>query len=114
MEQCLFCKIASGKIPSDKVFEDSDLFAFRDINPQAPSHIVVVPKKHIATINDMAEGDSCLFGKVMLAIKKIAAKEGISSGGYRVVINCNSDAGQTVFHVHFHLLGGRKLQWPPG
>lgn len=114
MSDCIFCKIGAGDIPSDKVFEDDSLFGFRDIQPQAPTHIVVIPKRHIATMNDFAESDSGLLADMLLACQKIAMQEGLSENGYRIVINCNADGGQSVFHVHAHLLGGRKMTWPPG
>ncbi len=111
---CLFCKILAGEIPADIIFESDDAIAFRDINPQAPTHALIIPRKHVATINDLGEGDEALVGKLFLAAKSIAADEGIAAAGYRVVMNCNAAAGQTVFHLHLHLLGGRELAWPPG
>ncbi|MEE8059505.1 MAG: histidine triad nucleotide-binding protein [Pseudomonadales bacterium] len=111
---CLFCSIANRSIPSDIVYEDEQVLAFRDVNPQAPTHILVIPQKHIATINDMAPDDSALIGQMVLTAKKLAAQEGISEQGYRLVMNCNGDAGQTVFHIHLHMLGGRNMTWPPG
>ena len=111
---CLFCKIIAGDIPADVVFESDDVVAFRDINPQAPTHVVIIPKRHISTINDLAESDTDVLGRLYLAAKEIATKEGISEPGYRTVMNCNAAAGQTVFHIHLHLLGGRDLSWPPG
>ncbi|MES9993355.1 MAG: histidine triad nucleotide-binding protein [Candidatus Thiodiazotropha sp.] len=114
MSDCLFCKFVSGEIETDKVYEDDDLFAFRDINPQAPTHILIIPKRHVATLNDLEPSDYTLMGKLTLAAQKIAKDEGIDNNGYRLVINCNSDAGQSVFHIHMHLLGGRGMSWPPG
>ena len=114
MTDCLFCKIIEGEIPCDKVFEDDEVLAFRDVNPQAPSHILIIPKKHIATVNDFETGDQALAGRIMLVAKQIAAEEGIDEQGYRLVMNCNEGAGQAVFHIHMHLLGGRRLSWPPG
>ncbi|MBT3046043.1 MAG: histidine triad nucleotide-binding protein [gamma proteobacterium symbiont of Ctena orbiculata] len=114
MSDCLFCKFVTGEIQPDKVYEDDDLFAFRDINPQAPTHILVIPKRHIATLNELEPGDQALLGKLTLAAQKIAKDEGIDGSGYRLVLNCNSDAGQSVFHIHMHLLGGRGMSWPPG
>ena len=114
MADCLFCKIRDGVIPGDKVYEDDDVIAFRDVNPQAPTHILVIPRKHIATINDLDIGDAAVTGKMVLAAKKIAAEEGIDQDGYRLVLNCNEGAGQTVFHIHMHLIGGRTMNWPPG
>ena len=111
---CLFCKILAGDIPADIIFESDDAIAFRDINPQAPTHALIIPRKHVATINDLGEGDEALVGNLFLAAKSIAADEGIAAAGYRVVMNCNAAAGQTVFHLHLHLLGGRALAWPPG
>jgi histidine triad (HIT) family protein len=114
MSDDLFLKIISRDIPADIVFENDDVLAFRDLNPQAPLHVLIIPKTHIPTINDMQSDDAALFGKLFLAAKEIAAAEGVAEEGYRVVMNCNSGAGQTVFHVHLHLLGGRGFNWPPG
>ena len=114
MSDCIFCKIVSGDIPADKVFENDHVIGFRDLNPQAPTHVLVIPKKHISTINDLQEEDKALVGEMYLAAKQIAADEGLSDDGYRTVMNCNEQAGQTVFHIHLHLLGGRRMQWPPG
>lgn len=114
MSDCLFCKMIAGDIPTDVVYQDDDVFAFRDINPQAPLHVLIVPKNHIATINDLQSDHAQLIGKLFLAAKKIAADEGVSEPGYRTVINCNAEAGQTVFHIHLHLLAGRQMSWPPG
>lgn len=114
MSDDLFLKIISREIPADIVYENEDVLAFRDVNPQAPLHILIIPKIHIRTINDMQRQDTDLFGKLFLAAKEIAANEGVSEDGYRVVMNCNAAAGQTVFHVHLHLLGGRQFGWPPG
>ncbi len=111
---CLFCKIINGEIPSEKVYEDEYVYAFNDISPTAPVHILIVPKKHISTINDIEESDAELIGRIYTAAKKIAEEKGIAKDGYRVVTNCNEMAGQTVFHIHFHLLGGRELNWPAG
>ena len=111
---CLFCKIINGEIPSEKVYEDEYVYAFNDISPTAPVHVLIVPKKHISTINDIEENDAELIGRIYLAAKKIAEEKGIAEDGYRVVTNCNQMAGQTVFHIHFHLLGGRELNWPAG
>ena len=113
MSDCLFCKIAGGEIPSDKVYEDDELFAFRDISPQAPVHVLVVPKKHIASLDEAEEGDAELLGRILMLARRLAAEQGVA-GGYRVVNNCGASAGQSVFHVHFHLLGGRTMGWPPG
>ena len=113
MSECLFCKIVAGEIPSKKILEDDELIAFHDINPQAPTHLLVVPKKHIASLDEAAEEDGALLGRVLVACRKLAADQGIG-GAYRVVNNCGVTAGQSVFHLHFHLLGGRPLGWPPG
>jgi len=114
MTDCLFCKMVSGAIAPDVVFEDDTVLAFRDINPQAPTHVLVVPKQHIATLNDVCAEDAVLIGKLYLAAKQIAQQAGIAERGYRTVMNCNAEAGQSVFHIHLHLLGGRPMQWPPG
>jgi histidine triad (HIT) family protein len=114
MSDCLFCKFVSGEIEPQTVFEDNDVLAFRDINPQAPCHILIVPKKHISTLNDLTPEDGELMGKLYLAAAKVAKQEGLDEAGYRTVINCNEQAGQTVFHIHLHLLGGRRMSWPPG
>ena len=114
MTDCIFCKIISGDIPADIVFQDDDVLAFRDLNPQAPTHILVIPKKHIATTNDLQSDDAELVGKMHLAARQIAKQEGIADPGYRTVMNCNEEAGQTVFHIHLHVLGGRSMTWPPG
>ncbi len=114
MTDCIFCKIALGDIPSDIVYQDDDVLAFRDLNPQAPTHILVIPKKHIATTNDLQPDDAGLVGKMYLAAARVARDEGIAEDGYRTVINCNAGAGQTVFHIHLHLIGGRSMGWPPG
>ena len=111
---CLFCKIAKGEIPSTKVYEDDLVYAFRDIEPQAPVHILIIPKEHIASANDLNEENSAVVGHIFSVAAKIAKSEGIAEGGYRIVNNCGADGGQTVGHLHFHMLGGRNLQWPPG
>jgi histidine triad (HIT) family protein len=114
MSDCIFCKIVSGDIPGDIVYQNDDVLAFRDLNPQAPTHILVIPKRHVATINDLQDTDAELIGKMYLAAKEIASKEGIDEAGYRTIMNCNAGAGQTVFHIHLHVLGGRQMSWPPG
>jgi len=114
MTNCLFCKLVAGDIPPDTVYEDDDVLVFRDINPQAPLHVLVVPKQHIATINDLGAEHAELVGKLYLAAQKVAQQEGVAEAGYRTVMNCNAQAGQTVFHLHLHILGGRKMGWPPG
>lgn len=111
---CLFCKIVSGDIPADIVYQSDEVVAFRDINPQAPTHVLIIPRKHIATINDLESGDEVTVGNLFLAAKEIAKQEVIAEPGYRVAMNCNEAAGQTVFHLHLHLVGGRQLGWPPG
>lgn len=113
MSDCIFCKIVGGEIPSNKAWEDEELFAFHDIQPQAPVHVLVVPRRHIASLDEASAGDRELLGKILLACREIAAKLGIA-GAYRVVNNCGAAAGQSVFHVHFHVLGGRGMSWPPG
>jgi histidine triad (HIT) family protein len=114
MADCLFCKIAEGKIPAKKVHEDDEIVAFRDINPQAPTHILVVPRKHVPSLNELTAADAALVGKLHLVAAQLAAQEGIAQRGYRTLFNTNADAGQTVFHIHLHLVGGRPLGWPPG
>jgi histidine triad (HIT) family protein len=111
---CLFCKIRDGQIPSKKVYEDDHCFAFRDINPQAPTHVLIVPRRHIATLNDLGGADEELVGHLFVAAAKIARDEGHADAGWRAVFNVNRDAGQTVFHIHLHVIGGRPLGWPPG
>lgn len=113
-KDCLFCKIVQKQIPSTIVTETDDWVAFRDINPQAPTHILIVPRKHIPSLNELSEGDAELLGRLLVGAKELAAREGIADPGYRTVINTNAGAGQSVFHVHIHLLGGRALRWPPG
>ena len=112
-EDCLFCKVVEGKIPADTVYEDDRVIAFRDIHPQAPLHVLIVPRRHVATLNDADEQDGALLGHILLSAKRIAAEQGVGSG-YRVVNNCGASAGQSVFHIHFHVLGGRPMGWPPG
>jgi histidine triad (HIT) family protein len=111
---CLFCRVAAGEIPASKVYEDADVLAFNDINPQAPLHVLIIPKRHIATTNDLAESDQALVGQLVRRAAAIAAEKGYADRGYRTVFNCNAGAGQTVFHIHLHLLAGRHLGWPPG
>ena|SRR5947209_5739715 len=114
MDNCLFCKIAEGQIPSKVVYQDEDVVAFEDINPQAPHHILLIPRRHIASIAAITPEDSPLLGILFAVANKLAQKMGLAEGGYRVVTNVGPDAGQSVFHLHFHLLGGRKFGWPPG
>lgn len=109
MDDCIFCKIISGEIPSNKVYEDENVLAFKDLNPQMPVHILVIPKKHITSITDLKEEDESLVGKIFTAINKIAKDMGIAKGGFRVLSNCGVDAGQTVKHLHFHILAGKKM-----
>lgn len=111
---CLFCKIVAGEIPADVVYESDTAVAFRDINPQAPTHVLVIPRKHIATINDIEPDDQEIVGSLYTAAREIAESAGIAEDGYRAVMNCNEGAGQSVFHIHLHVLGGRPLAWPPG
>jgi histidine triad (HIT) family protein len=114
MSDCIFCKIVAGEIPADKVYESDTVIAFRDIEPQAPKHLLVIPKQHVATLNDLDEGTVGLVGELYLAAKQVAADEGVAESGYRTLINCNEDGGQDVFHVHLHLMAGRRMGWPPG
>jgi histidine triad (HIT) family protein len=114
MSNCLFCEIIAGKIKGDIVHRDDEVVAFRDINPQAPVHILIVPTKHIATVNDLDGETAGVVGQLILTAKSLAAKDGIADRGYRLVMNCNPEAGQSVFHIHLHLLGGRRMAWPPG
>jgi len=114
MSDCIFCKIAAGDIPAELVYEDDLVVGFRDLNPQAPTHVLLIPRRHIATINDLQPEDEAIIGRLYSAAAKVAEQEGIAEQGYRTLINCNDDGGQTVFHVHLHLLGGRRLSWPPG
>jgi histidine triad (HIT) family protein len=114
MAECLFCRIAKHEIPASIVHEDEHVLAFNDINPQAPTHILVVPRKHIATLNDLGPHDDDIVGELVRRAAAIAAERGIAASGYRVLFNTNRGAGQTVFHIHLHLIGGRSLGWPPG
>jgi histidine triad (HIT) family protein len=111
---CLFCRIIAGEIPATTVYEDDQLVAFNDIHPQAPMHVLVVPKAHVATLNDLGADQDALVGAMVRRGAAIAAERGVDASGYRTVFNCNADAGQTVFHIHLHVLGGRTLGWPPG
>ncbi len=111
---CLFCQIANGEIPSKIVYENDTVLAFEDVNPQAPTHILVIPRNHIESLNELTPDQAGLMGELILTAKDIARERGIADDGYRIVANCNAQGGQTVFHVHLHLLGGRFMQWPPG
>lgn len=113
-EDCLFCKIAAGDVPASIVHQDDDVVAFEDINPQAPHHLIIVPREHIATVNDLTGEHEELFGRLASTAKRLATERGIDGSGYRLVMNCNADGGQSVFHIHLHVLGGRRLGWPPG
>lgn len=114
MDNCIFCKIVNGEIESNKVFEDESVLAFYDINKEAPVHVVIIPKKHIESLNSIEKEDGVLLAHLINVIKEIADKLGLKESGYRIVNNCGKDGGQTVPHLHFHLLGGRTLNWPPG
>ena len=114
MSDCLFCRIAAKKIPAKIIHEDADTVAFEDINPQAPVHVLIIPKKHISTTLELAEEDKALIGHLFFVAAKIAKEKGIADRGFRLVNNTNAEAGQTVYHIHLHLLGGRPMHWPPG
>ena len=114
MTDCLFCKMVAGDIQPDVVYENEQVLAFRDIRPQAKVHVLVIPKRHIPTLDDFPADDPALAGKLFGAVQEVARREGLASGGYRTVINCRADAGQEVNHLHIHILGGRRLTWPPG
>ena len=114
MSECIFCKIVDGEIPSNLVYENDDVIAFHDLSPQAPTHILVIPRKHISTLLDAADEDTELLGKLQAAAIEIARQQGLDQDGFRLVANCLEGAGQSVFHLHVHLLGGRRLGWPPG
>jgi histidine triad (HIT) family protein len=111
---CLFCKIVSGEIPAGLVYQDDQIVAFRDITPRAPMHVLIVPRRHIGTLNDLTAADDALVGAMTRRAAALAQEQGYAEGGYRTVFNCNADAGQSVFHIHLHLLAGRTLSWPPG
>jgi histidine triad (HIT) family protein len=112
--ECIFCRIVAGEVPARVVRQDEQTLAFRDINPQAPTHVLVIPKRHIRAVNDLEPADAELVGRLFLAAKEVAQQEGIASSGYRLVMNNGPDAGQSVDHIHLHVLGGRHLAWPPG
>lgn len=114
MTECIFCRIAAGDMGTEFVYEDEQVVGFRDLNPQAPVHILLIPRRHIATPNDLGPEDEALVGRLVTAAARVAAREGLSDRGYRTLINCNAEGGQTVFHLHLHLLGGRQMGWPPG
>jgi histidine triad (HIT) family protein len=114
MTECLFCRMVAGEIQTDVVYEDDEIMAFRDVNPQAPTHVLVIPKRHIATTNDLQPDDAELVGRMVLVAGKVAVDDGVDERGYRVLLNCNLEAGQSVFHIHLHVLGGRPMGWPPG
>ena len=111
---CLFCKLVNGDIPANILYQDDEVIAFEDIAPQAPTHFLVIPKRHISTLNDLSPEDAALVGKLPLTAAKVAKELGIDHSGYRVVMNCNENGGQTVYHIHMHVLGGRSMTWPPG
>lgn len=114
MQDCIFCKIAQGTIPVQLLYEDDNIVAFPDINPKAPQHALIIPRRHIPTLNDLSEEDTLLAGSLIQVAKKLAVNLGIAESGYRVLMNCNEGGGQMVFHIHLHLLGGRVMHWPPG
>ena len=113
-QNCIFCKIAAGELPAAKVYEDGGVVAFRDIHPQAPVHVLLIPREHIASLAEAAEADEARLGQLLLAAARVARQEGLTEGGYRTIINTGAGAGQSVFHIHLHVLGGRPLAWPPG
>ena len=114
MSECLFCGIIEGKIKGEVVYQDDTVVAFKDINPRAPVHLLIVPRKHIATLLDLDPADGALIGNIFQVAARLARDHGIAKGGFRVVVNCGAGAGQSVFHIHYHLLGGRSFTWPPG
>jgi len=114
MNDCIFCKIAAGEIPCDEVYGDAEFLAFRDLNPQAPTHVLVIPRRHVSALTDLTEADTVMAGGLQVVAAKVAAQLGLAESGYRFVINCGDDGCQTVPHLHLHLLGGRALGWPPG
>jgi histidine triad (HIT) family protein len=114
MSDCIFCKIANGEIPAELIYQDDDVVAFHDLNPQAPTHVLVIPREHVATLNDLSAEQMPLVGKMYAAAIVLAKQMGVAEDGYRTVFNCNASAGQSVFHVHLHLLAGRHMSWPPG
>lgn len=113
-EDCLFCRIEAGEVDADVVAEGDRWLAFRDVDPQAPTHVLVIPREHVTSVDDLAEGQRDLAGELLLAVRDVARREGLVEDGYRVVANTNRAAGQSVFHLHLHVLGGRRMRWPPG
>lgn len=114
MDDCLFCKIDRGEIPSEKVYDGEGVFAIRDVNPQAPVHLLILPKKHFSTIMEIEDGDQKMIGSIFTVANKLAKENGLTDTGFRMILNCGRGAGQSVFHIHYHLMGGRALNWPPG
>ena len=114
MSGCLFCAIVDGKVKANLVYQDDAVMAFKDIAPKAPVHILIIPRKHLESVSDIAEQDRALVGKIFQVVANLAREQGIAESGYRVVVNSGADAGQSVFHLHYHLLGGRQMSWPPG
>jgi histidine triad (HIT) family protein len=114
MSDCLFCAIVEGKVKANLVYQDDSIVAFKDIAPKAPVHILIIPRKHLVSVSDIAEADRALIGQIFQVAARLAREQGIADSGYRVVVNSGADAGQSVFHLHFHLLGGRQMTWPPG
>jgi histidine triad (HIT) family protein len=113
-KNCLFCRIARDELPAKKVYEDDEVVAFEDVNPQAPTHLLVIPRRHIASLDDLTPADTTTIGNVVVRASALAREQGLDTDGYRLVVNCGEGAGQTVFHIHAHLLGGRGFRWPPG
>jgi len=114
LSDCIFCKIANKEIPAEIIYEDEDLLAFKDINPVAPAHILLIPKKHVSTLFDLTDENAEIIGRIVLLSKKLAIELGLEEKGFRLVSNCKENGGQTVYHIHFHLLGGKAFAWPPG
>jgi histidine triad (HIT) family protein len=114
MADCIFCKLINGDLPAQFVYQNEHVVAFNDINPQAPTHVLIIPRKHIATLNDLSSGDAQVMAELYLAAQQIAEDAGIAQAGYRTVVNCNLGGGQTVYHLHLHVMGGRQMRWPPG
>lgn len=114
MDTCIFCRIAAKKVPAAIIYEDSNLIAFHDIDPQAPVHVLIIPREHISTLNHLEPANTELMGHLILEAQKLAVQLGISDKGYRLIMNCNHEGGQSIYHIHLHLLGGRQMRWPPG